>query len=107
MPVEEIKIVRNDGLATYTTKMAAIVVAPVLAVHEDVERCKTKKVGWTVTHIRSGHAVCKELPSRKDAKIIAKKLSKIMNWEEFNGNVKTLPKKLFDKIVAFLDVYVR
>ncbi len=63
-------------------EIEAELVAPGLAVHKAIDQDYFPiKTSWRVTHVRSGMALGKPVPTRKDAIAIAGRLAELGNWD--------------------------
>jgi hypothetical protein len=100
----EIKYQKPGVSVTATRTIKAIKVAPGLAVHQ----CPDNDDLWNITHVGSGYAVLKRLPSRTAAKDIAAKFANVLDWSEldYEGSVaRPARKSQYRRIMRLIEMF--
>lgn len=98
----DLEIAVDNGVNAGRITIKAIKVQPGLAIHVDPWD-KVEGENWTITHIGTGCSVMKGF-SRKAAKDIAEKLTKIMDWSEVQ-DTRTLDTKTKKRIKRFIKLF--
>lgn len=101
--MKAIKVIISLNTGT-KAEIDALLVSPGLAIHKSFNGFKNQLEpydNWTVTHINSGYALCEGI-SNKKARELCEMVTKVMKWDEWDGDVNMMRMSLQKKIKSLI-----